>query len=464
MKHPLAILARKELRQDPWAFLAPGIVTVTCTIFLHAVLTFLMSVLRDPQLGGPNGATQADNITGAAMVGVFSIIPAIVVLTGTGTGAVANLQSRIVRWKLAGASPFQIRLVVLGQFVASCLTGAAVGAIVSIPLLPMLTGVIMTMAGLPGKSLSFDLLAMIGSILLCGLVAFAGAWQPAHQAAQIQPGPALREEEPMKRRHPVFRLFLAMGFVILTTTQVIQVFGSTSEDNVEGVMNAVLFGPAMLVCTLAAVGPWVIPTLLQWGRLVPSRMVPAWFLALQTCRANPQRTSSTTMPFMVAASVSSIFTGLFATWQQALDASGSGIALNWSDTVALVAPSVVMGIMGAAGQMMLSRSGRVRNFASMRLTGAPRKTLIVTAVSEGMLAAGVVIILSTTVAVLTSVMTAHVMTAHVISAEGLSARPVIDWALQMLIVGIGLALTAGVGVHAAITASKGNPRQHLLTS
>lgn len=458
MRFPLFTLSKRELSEDPWAFLAPAIVAAICAVFIEAVATFMLAAAADPEIFGMGGATLSDNMSGAASVAIFTAVPSIIVLAGTGAGAVTNMQGRIVRWKLAGVSPTQITTVVIGQFVVSCAIGAIVGVIVSLPVQPSLVKVMLQMAGVPDAAALTTVKAAAWTVLGCVLVSLLGSLRPASKAGKISPGPALREDEPRVKQHPVFRGLLAIVFAVPAGIFVLQALGTEVGDDVSAGMNAVLFAPVLIVCAIAAIGPWLIPLVEQWGRVVPTRFVP-WYLARQTAAANPRRTSSTTLPFVIAASIAAIFSGLYATWDRALQITDPEIVLNYSDTIALFGPGIIIGLVGATGHVLLSRHIRTREFSLMRLAGAKRSTLVVTSVAEAVLAAGCVFILSSGIAWLTSAMDARVL-----SASGVPAVALIDWRLQGLVIGTGLVLVASIGILAALRASRGNPRTFLVSS
>ncbi|MFZ1382519.1 MAG: hypothetical protein WAS54_07020 [Scrofimicrobium sp.] len=418
MRFPLLTISKRELSTDPWAFLAPAIVAATCAVFTEAVVTFMLAAAADPETFGMGGATLSDNISGAILVAIFTAVPAIMVLAGTGDGAVTNMQGRIVRWKLAGASPTQITTVVVGQFVASCTVGALFSVIASLPVQSRLVKVMLEMAWVPDASAPTTLMSGVMTVVGCILVSLLGSLRPASKAGKVMAGPALREDEPQVKQHPILRTVLAVLLAISAGGLIAQAFGAQVGDDVSAGMNAVLFAPILIICAIASIGPWLIPIVEQWGRLVPSRFV-AWHLALKTAGANPRRTSSTTLPFVIAASIAAIFSGLYATWDRALQSTDPDIALNYSDTIALFGPGIIIGLVGAAGS---------------------------------------VFILSSAIAWLTSAMAARVL-----SASGVPAVALIDWRLQGLVIGTGLILVATIGVLAALRASRGNPRA-LLTS
>ncbi|MFT0848700.1 hypothetical protein VR010_13255 [Actinomycetaceae bacterium L2_0104] len=421
-------------------------------------MVFLVNVVQDPGRIGIEDAALADNVAAIVAVVMFSAIPAIIVLGNVGSGVVLNMQHRIVLWKLAGATPRQCGLIATGQLSAACLVGALAGVMASLPFLAPLTHVLLTMAGSDTSSMAATATSGALAVCLSYVIGLFGSLRPLRVAGRVRMGSALRETETKAGGRPVARAALAVTLAVSALLLTHETFNADPSATLDSGLNTALGSGVLILCTMAVASRWLIPWTARWGWIVPRRISPSWALALNFARANPGRITATNLPFLVAAGIAAIFSGLFITWQRALQANASSEILNSSDTIALIAPAVTIGLVGAAGQVLLSRRRRLLDFALLRISGASRRTLYTTAASEVVLGSATVFLLSTALALLVSAMTSHVLTVN-----GLSAGIALNWPLHLGIIAAGFILTASIGISAAQTASQGNPRHYLAT-
>lgn len=453
----LLSLSRRELRSDPWSMLGPGIVVATTTAFLHPCMTFLSMTIglqgEAWRAAHPDYAV-ADDVALACMVMSFTVVPAIVVLGGLGAGTVGNMAGRIVQWRLAGASPRQSGGVVIGMLSASALAAGALGTAASIPLLPATVGMILKAAGLSGIDVPVDPAAMgatLGAVFLTGAL---GAVRPAVAASRVLPGPTLREAVPEPGGHRRTRAALALAPAAGAVSTGSSAFAAKPGAAIDSAFNAILGSGVLAVGAVAAGAPWVFPRVnALLGRAVPATASPAWFAACRQSSAYPKRTTRAALPFFAGAGVAGLFTGMIGTWQRAIDASGQAERLNTVDTVICLTPPVAIGLVGTACQMLLSRRQRIADFASLRVAGASRRTVLGAAVGEAALTSATVFLLSTGFTLLVSTMTARAL-----SATGLPAEGSLVWPPLAAVVASGFAAAAAVNVSAALRANRGNPR------
>ena len=453
----LLSLSRRELRSDPWSMLGPGIVVATTAVFLHPCMTFLSMAIGSQgeawRAAHPDYAV-ADDVVFACMVMSFTVVPAIVVLGGLGAGTVGNMAGRIVQWRLAGASPRQSGGVVIGMLSASALAAGALGTAASIPLLPVTVGMILEAAGLSGIDVPVDPAAMgatLGAVFLTGAL---GAVRPAVAASRVLPGPTLREAVPEPGGHSRTRAALALALAAGAVSTGSSAFAAKPGAAIDSAFNAILGSGVLAVGAVAAGAPWVFPRVnALLGRAVPATASPAWFAACRQSSAYPKRTTRAALPFFAGAGVAGLFTGMIGTWQRAIDASGQAERLNTVDTVICLTPPVAIGLVGTACQMLLSRRQRIADFASLRVAGASRRTVLGAAVGEAALTSATVFLLSTGFTLLVSTMTARAL-----SATGLPAEGSLVWPPLAAVVAGGFAAAAAVNVSAALRANRGNPR------
>ncbi|MFC2266701.1 MAG: FtsX-like permease family protein, partial [Peptidiphaga sp.] len=231
-------------------------------------------------------------------------------------------------------------------------------------------------------------------------------------------------------------------------------FAAKPGAAIDSAFNAILGSGVLAVGAVAAGAPWVFPRVnALLGRAVPATASPAWFAACRQSSAYPKRTTRAALPFFAGAGVAGLFTGMIGTWQRAIDASGQAERLNTVDTVICLTPPVAIGLVGTACQMLLSRRQRIADFASLRVAGASRRTVLGAAVGEAALTSATVFLLSTGFTLLVSTMTARAL-----SATGLPAEGSLVWPPLAAVVAGGFAAAAAVNVSAALRANRGNPR------
>ncbi|MFC2801988.1 MAG: ATP-binding cassette domain-containing protein [Peptidiphaga sp.] len=231
-------------------------------------------------------------------------------------------------------------------------------------------------------------------------------------------------------------------------------FAAKPGAAIDSAFNAILGSGVLAVGAVAAGAPWVFPRVnALLGRAVPATASPAWFAACRQSSAYPKRTTRAALPFFAGAGVAGLFTGMIGTWQRAIDASGQAERLNTVDTVICLTPPVAIGLVGTACQMLLSRRQRIADFASLRVAGASRRTVLGAAVGEAALTSATVFLLSTGFTLLVSTMTARAL-----SATGLPAEGSLVWPPLAAVVASGFAAAAAVNVSAALRANRGNPR------
>ncbi|MDO4888532.1 MAG: hypothetical protein Q3979_07525 [Actinomycetaceae bacterium] len=466
MRAPLLTLVRRELRLNPHSMLGPVLVAASAAVFAHAAAVFAL------RAAGPEGRawraeyaeatgeaipSVGEDIAGAAMILTAVAIPTIIVLGSVGSAVVRSMSGALVRWRLAGVTPAQSATVVVGQVLASAVVGACLGVLVSLPLLPTLMDPVFTMAAAGDATPAASVASAGMAVAAVAGISLFGTIRPARTVGTIQPSLVLRDVEVEPRRPGVARAVVAAGLAAGACAMIGSSFGISSGTDTSSAFNNLMGAGSLLICAIAAGAPWIVPALARVLAAIPSAASPAFFVAHKRISAHPRQATSATLPVFVAAGMASMFSGMLGTWQRALTDSGSTEQLNTSDTIVLLTPPAVIGIVGAACHMLLARNRWLTEFAKLRVAGMRPRAVIGSSVAEAVLGACVVLLLSLGVSAVVATLTAHALT---VTAD-LAARPATDWALIGAIVAVGMAATAAVNLSAALAANRGNPREKL---
>ncbi|MCI1747895.1 MAG: hypothetical protein LKI24_07225 [Acidipropionibacterium sp.] len=149
-------------------------------------------------------------------------------LTVVGSAAVERTRDTFARWRLAGASPAQVRRCLWAIVGLASLGGALPGSLMSLPVSAAAVPLFNRMAGesFPGGLGTFtppafrpSLLAWAGALLLGAATCLAGALIPAWRASRVEAVEALREPAPGERRGAWMRWLVGGLLVALAVVQ-----------------------------------------------------------------------------------------------------------------------------------------------------------------------------------------------------------------------------------------------------
>ncbi|GAB3825153.1 FtsX-like permease family protein [Kribbella italica] len=267
-----------------------------------------------------------------SMVGTISGFITIFVIASTFAFAVASRRREIGLLRLVGATPKQIRRMILGEALVVALAASVTGAILAQLATPLLLAKASYTELAPVKLEPASPWVALAIAMGIGIVvAMLGARSAARRAGRIGAVDALREAalEP-PRIGPVRVVF---GVLVLAGSIVL--LALIRPGTGEGVIPLAMFTPMLLVVALTLLAPLVVPTI---GRLLAVPLV-AWTnvsgrLAKSNVVAAPRRTASLAAPILA---ISAIAGSMVLTLSFAADASTASIR----DT--LLAPIVVTG-------------------------------------------------------------------------------------------------------------------------
>lgn len=434
-------VALAELRQDPRIWAGPVLVAAVATAFVYLAAAYWWT------LGTPSGAaliedfgsTVAEARRGSYLVYVTTALPAIVVLGTSSAATVAALSSRIARWRLAGATPAQVRGAVTVQVLLVSAVGAVVGVLAATPFRQPAVDVLVRIVTreehtIPvANPLPAALLALVAAMLVCGFATFA----PARRAARIPAVQAIRDSSEPARAMPVSRWIVAGVLLLALVPMIVTALGSVQTSNaggadVSGAATLAMMTGVILLAVIAALAPVLVPPLTRlWLTIVPARIAPSWFLARSSATAYPRRTATAVIPTSVGLGLYGVLFGIIATWQNALARSGSTEALNTLDTTVILAPAAAITIAGSIASILITSRTRIGEAATIRIAGGAPRTLISLAIAETSGYAGTSIAIAVGVSAATTTIAAAMLT-----AGGLPTQPVIDLRHLLILGGI----------------------------
>ncbi|GAB3599284.1 FtsX-like permease family protein [Microbacterium tumbae] len=459
-------LAFAELREDTRLWVGPFLVAIVSAAFVYLAAVYWWT------LGTPDGAALIESFgstvdearAGSYVVYVSTAVPAIAVL-GTGAAAtVTALSTRIARWRLAGASPSQVRRAITTQVLLVNAVGAVAGIIVASPFCQSAVDLLVRMVTREDHTIPVAnafpaaLLAIVGATL----VSYFASFIPARRAARISAVHAVRDETEATVTMPVSRWIVAGFAVLFLLQQIIVTIGATltlGSDSIGGSSAATLSmmtGLAVLAI-IVALAPVLVPQFVRlWTAIIPARRLPAWTLARYFATGQPRRTATAVIPIAVGLALYGILFGIITTWQDALTRNGITTTLNSLDTYVMLTPAAVISIAGSIASVLLSTRARTKDAAALRVAGASPRTLIGIAFSEAAAYAFTAIVLGLGIAAASVATTAFMLT-----AGGLSATPLLDLRQMVVLAGIATAALLTVLLVPALSAIRRNPRDAL---
>ncbi len=281
-----------------------------------------------------------------SLVGVISGFITVFVIASTFAFAVASRRREVGLLRLIGATPRQVRRMVLGEAVVVAVAASLTGALLAQLFTPLVLAKASYTELAPVKLEAASPWVPLAITVAVGLVvALLGARSAARRAGKVGPVDALREAALEPPRIGVIRvlfglLFLAGGIVMLALIQ---------PGTGEGVVPLAMFTPMVLVVSLTLLGPLVVPwigrlwalPLVRWtqvsGRLARSNVVAA-----------PRRSASLAAPILA---ISAIAGAMVLSLSFAADAAGATLR----DT--LTAPIVITADEGDLRERILATPG-----------------------------------------------------------------------------------------------------------
>jgi putative ABC transport system permease protein len=270
------------------------------------------SIIKVMTLGGEGAAprqvsvhTTGEDVSGLqvvlSMVGTISGFITIFVIASTFAFAVASRRRELGLLRLVGATPRQVRRMVLGEAlvvaVAASLTGAVLAQLTTPLLLSKASYSELAPVKLEPAAPWIPLAIAVGAGLL---VAMLGARSAARRAGRVGPIDALRESALEGSRIGPVRIIFGLLFMAGAIALLTLIRPSTGD----GAVPLAMFAPMVMVIGLTLLAPLIVPVV---GRLWALPLV-AWTrvsgrLARSNVVAAPRRTASLAAPILAISAI-----------------------------------------------------------------------------------------------------------------------------------------------------------------
>lgn len=399
-------LSMSSLRRDLRAVLATFVVMVASAVLVSFAVHFLWSAVTPA--GALAIATAPKGTPGALLaLSIFLIVlglgvPIVVCVSLVSSLAVRESQTVYASWRLAGASPVQVKRVVRFRSLLTAVLASATGYVLSLPLLQGATTFLVS-----STDIEVDLRIELGivpfaglSVVLCTL-AFFGSLRPSVHASMVKPI-VLFSERIDSRRHSVTRWVLAGLFGMAAVGLGVAALGTdrTGSRAMQGI-----FAGFALAGLIAIAAPLLLPPLIRlWTMVAPEAGFPTWFLARRYVLAKRGSTAAAVVPLTVAASMIGVYFSILATWEALQGKPLAGGAENITQGLILFGPGAGLALLAATCNLFTSGRGRERYEETLHAVGLSPSGSRAAAVWEASIYAGTAFIISVVVSTFSSLL------------------------------------------------------------
>lgn len=256
----MLVLARQTVHHSWRGYLGAFVALLFGVVLISVTVTLIGSIGATDEPGV--SADERDQLEGLVamfgMIATISVFMAVFVVGSTFSFVVAGRQREFGLLRLVGATPRQVRRLLLGESVVVAAAAATVGCLVGTVSAPAVLrlvreiGITTLDLQAPSPWIAWVVAAPTGAA-----VALLGAWRSSRRAARISPSAALREAAIERTRPSIVQFVVAtLCFGGLVATIV------TAGDQPELLsMLAAILLPEVVVIGLMCIGPAVIPRL-----------------------------------------------------------------------------------------------------------------------------------------------------------------------------------------------------------
>lgn len=278
----------------------------------------------------------------ASVLGVMAGLSGFVcvfVIAGTFALAVTTRRRELALLRLAGATPGQVRRMVLAEALLLGGLGALAGDALAVPVGYTLVALLRRLkVAPPGIVLGPSPLPLLVAAAIGVVVSLVGVWFAARRTRQVRAVEAMRAASVESRAMTASRwlfgvLGLGGGVAMLWAAG-----HGTGDDRLALVVNVGM----VLVIGAAAVGPVLVPPLVRLASLPLGRLV-AVEVAAAHLRAQAPRTAAVAAPVLVLLGIA----GSVLTTTASLTASGAVERAGWLRAPLVLLPTAAPGLTGA---------------------------------------------------------------------------------------------------------------------
>lgn len=434
--------------RDAWlAWLAVGLTFVATSFSIALAILMTTSVLATIAAGGVS-EQNAPGLLATPLVNlVFAPFVALGVV-GAATGLVVQARrGALARLTLAGATPRQVTGILLAELAIVAFSGAVVGDILALVLLPAaMRFAVAERSGEGGGVVIYDGGLVVLATALAVVIALLGGWRQARAASRIAPIEALRAVPGSASSRVRVGGLIVSGLLIAAVAVVAivipQIVGELGRDGGDIAMQASVICVLVAGIAVAASGPLIIGAFARlWTAAVPSRS-GAWILARATVITKRDRLARTVTPIMFTVAVLVGITAIGTTVNDALVADGAEGLDSYSalSLLSLVGLALIIAITGSVTTLLTMSRQREVELALAAVTGATPRQQVLVGVFEGVIVTVTAVVIGIIIALI-----GVLMLAAAIGALGYSNRVAIDW--------ISLAVTAVICLLVTVAAT-----------
>ncbi|MGM7679816.1 hypothetical protein [Microbacterium sp. A94] len=425
-----------ELRRG-WASWA-GLIAVT-TI---SALTFSVAIAMLERGLREGGEILEASTSFLSVLLIFNIPGGAIVIAAIARLAVDLHRPVYARWQLSGVGPAQTSTVVLVQLACMGVIGGVLGYAASIAIVPAFLNAVFAQdtGWWADATITPGTFTACIVIPLTVIVTLLGGLRAAVSAGRTPPLAALRDPEPQAKRMRWWRWVLFLIVLFAAGAGVIAPLRAEARSTV---ISQFPLLPAFLMMIVAAAGPVLYPLVLRgWTAVIPARASTSWYLARHQARYHLSRSTASITPLFVGASLLGGLMTMSATTNAAMDAAGLGgnFDLDIMQVMLLVGGPVLLGTVGAAVVIFMSNRTQGAEQALLRASGATERTVLASALWQGVIHVVTACLLAGLVLVGTAVVAATAL------ARFIPAIPVVDVGAASLLAALGLVLTASATV------------------
>lgn len=334
----IRLVSRHSVRHAWPAYVGAFVALTFGVVLIGLAVTLIGAVEATSSTDGVTAAERAELDGLSSLFGTMSAVAmfmALFVVGSTFGFVVASRRRELGLLRLVGATPRQVRRVVLGESAVVAAAATVVGCLVSTAVAPgalwlvRVLGVTDLHLAIPSPWLAWAIAAPCGAV-----VALLGCWRSSRRASRVPPVAALREAGVERSRPGVVALLVAtccLGAVVATVAVANRI------EPLFALVVAILL-PEVIVIGLMCLGPVLIPRVASAlarpfvGRDVSARV------ARDELRAGVRATASVAAPVVA---ISAIAGSMVLTLSFTVDWTSS------LDRAQLAAPFVVRGVDGS---------------------------------------------------------------------------------------------------------------------
>ncbi|MCX4907881.1 ABC transporter permease [Streptomyces sp. NBC_00878] len=348
-------LAMRSIRQRPGRFAA-----TLLSAFLGAAIIMTFNSMHDTAGAQGVDPTSAETLsTAAGVVGGYGSLLVFFAVASTLTVNVRQRSSEIDLLRCSGATPAQIRRMVVGESVAVALAGALLAIGPAMLGGRVLLGLFQD-SGQVAESVdhAFGTVALYSGLAITLLAAAGAAFLAVRRATRTR-----THKLRTRGRTLCIRASMVLGGLTLCST-----FAFSSTDAV--LMAPAVYGAVLLAVGFALLAPKVLRALL--GRLPATG--PSGYLAVRTMRERAAQLSGVLMPLILFTTMATATLYMQAVENDAIDASGVPKSIDAKNletlNLTVVGIIVVFACIMLVNSLYAATTYRRREFGQQRLAGA----------------------------------------------------------------------------------------------